>query len=225
MKRSRTICTLVVLLALALLSSTARADDTTCETGYSYSAFISAGATRTFKFWESRKALPVFTLKNDSAASDFDIYVHGDSARLRLIAKGIRGGTKTELLTPSRGESGYLYITVKNDGSEWARYRLYCHEVDFEQIGKRVLVETAAQAFLEWLVTDDSSTTEQQRDASRGAALAMSVLQNKDLASVGKDMAINELTMRLRQELGYGFGGDLAVNFGIAVVRDVFRYY
>ena len=71
----------------------------------------------------------VFTLKNHSRKSDFDIYVY-DSTDGRLLDKGRNSGTQTELIvTPISGEDKYAYIKIVNYGSRSSQYRIFANYV------------------------------------------------------------------------------------------------
>jgi len=91
------------------------------------------------------------------------------------------------------------------------------------------LVKSAIQSGIELVleglfdVKSNSSTTSKQ-NISRSSTAIMAYLENKDFSDTSVDLMINEVTMNIQEAFGYGFIGKLLVNFGVDIVRDIYRY-
>lgn len=168
----------------------------------------------------------VFTLKHQYANSDFDIAIVDKSGN--LLSLGENSGTNTELLILSPEDGQSLDILVKNMGYTSASYVLYAKEVNLAEKAGEVFAQTVIQALIENLIKaafniDDDS--ESERNVGRASTVIMSILNEHNLAETSADFIINELTMRLREELGYGFWGTFAVNYAVSIVSDVYTYF
>ena len=185
---------------------------------------IGPGELRAFQTPQTDFVLPVFTLKNESGRSDFDIYAFGDSALKHRIAAGTHNGPGTELIIARSEQSvGEVYAIVKNVGPEPATFHLFCHSVDLAKTAVVAGLETLAQTALGAAVSNDSDSQDQRRNKSRAIAATVSAIEKQDLVEVGKDVAINEITMRLHEELGYDAFGDFVVNLAVSTVREIFH--
>ncbi|MEL6460025.1 MAG: hypothetical protein AAFQ91_17530 [Cyanobacteria bacterium J06621_15] len=157
----------------------------------------------------------VFTLKNDSRRSDFDIEVY-DYNSGKLLTEGKSYGTKTELvITQPVGRDRYAYIKVSNYGSRTSRYQLYANYVN---PGTKFLIALAQTPFCNQQQNFNDKTSTVITGIS-------SMLQGNDLGGVARDVFINELTMEMRKQFGYGCMGEFVVNWGVSMVKGFYRNY
>ncbi|PSB58756.1 hypothetical protein, partial [Chamaesiphon polymorphus] len=98
------------------------------DNNYYYQTLNSQNAAHyTYKI--PANAFGVFTLKNNSNSSDFDLYVH-ENKSWKLLNKGENQGIQTELITtPIFSEDGYVYIKIVNSGSQISQYQFYANHV------------------------------------------------------------------------------------------------
>lgn len=198
----------------------------TIYSDYGYGETLAGGNTRYYQYYISSDQMAVFTLKNLSYSSDFDIYIYRDSDMKNLIGKGSNNGTTTELeLIGQESYGRYVYIKVKNYGEDHASFRLYAHEIDFVQILTDSLVETAAVSLLKALLSSDDDSEEDARNKGRAATAIFSALSGKNLGEIGEELLINEVTTTIQEELGYGFWGDYAVSCATSFIRKIYKYY
>ncbi len=149
------------------------------------------------------------------------------------LNSGTNSGTRTELITiPIKNYGRYIYVKIKNSGYSTSTYNFYPHFVDFVKKGEEALVEASAQYLLEeglkWLlgVKEKNRNYEQQdRNVGRASTLIMSSLKGDNLGVMTKSMVINEITTELRKEFGYGFWGNLLVNYGIGIIDETYKNY
>ncbi|NJO64255.1 MAG: hypothetical protein HC836_40630 [Richelia sp. RM2_1_2] len=158
----------------------------------------------------------VFTLKNYSGKSDFDIYVY-DSRNGEILGKGNGSGTQTELVvTQPFGEDKYARIKVINYGSQTSKYHLYANYVN---PATKFLIALAQAPFC------NQEQNINDRASSRVITGISSMLQGSDFGGVARDVFINELTMEMRKQFGYGCTGEFMVNWAVSMVRGVYRNY
>lgn len=199
---------------------------------YGYST-LSSSQTSYWQYYVPANTLGVFTLKNTSNSSDFDIYVYSSESMSYRLDAGTNSGTSTELVTvPIESYGRYIYIKIVNSGNYSSTYNFYPHFVDFAKKGEEALVEASAQYLIEeglkWLFdikTTDNNYDQNDKDVGRASAIIMSTLKGDDLGSMTKSVVINELTTALRDEFGYGFWGNLLVNYAIGITDDVYKNY
>lgn len=161
----------------------------------------------------------VFTLKNHSRKSDFDIYVYDNTRGWQLLNKGENTGIATELVTTSMiSQNRYAYIKIVNYGSQSSRYHFFANHVTPAKNFAFALAQTMIICSLEGKNIDPDVS-------SRGVTALSSILQGNNLKGFTVDMAINEITSKIRAELGYGCAGDFVVNGVASVVKDVYRNY
>ena len=205
--------------------ATARPQATACDDA-DMSGSLAPGEHRIFVTHQTSPILPVFTLKNESSTSNFDVAAFSDSSLTTRLVSGEHTGTSTELIVARLPtDEGYVFTSVINAGTIPATFHLYCHSVNIAADFGTAFFETTVAAALGKLSSDPSDTPEQSRDKGRVIAAIISAVEQKDAAGIAKDVIINELTTRLHELIGYGFVGDLAVNTGVGVVRDIFRDY
>ena len=186
-----------------------------------------------WKCYVPANKMAVFTLKNKSRVSDFDLFVYSDKSKNYKLGSGRNRGTTSELVSLNPSNSGkYVYIQVFNDGSPSSEYNLHVHHVDLVDIATQAFVDASAQYLVEeglkWLFDIDDSNRnhdESSRNISRASSLIISALKNENLGGASKNLIINEITMGLREEFGYGFWGNLLVNYAISVVDKTYAYY
>ncbi|WP_414621597.1 hypothetical protein [Calothrix sp. CCY 0018] len=156
----------------------------------------------------------VFTLKNSSGRSDFDIFVY-DSSNGKLLYKKDKLGTQTELVvTQLFTENKDVIIKVVNYGSQTSRYKLYANYVN---PATKFLIAVAGVPFCNPERNDKTS--------SRIFTSLSSILQGKDVGGVAKDVLINEVTMEMRNQFGYGCTGEFMVNWGVSIFKGFLRNY
>lgn len=186
-----------------------------------------------WKYYVPANTMGVFTLKNKSKSSDFDIYIYSNESRTYLLKSGVNSGTTTELITvPVENYGRYVYIKIHNDGYSSSKYNLYPHFVDFGKKGEEALIEASAQYLIEeslkWLfgIEENSDNyNEQDRNVGRASTLILSTLKGDSLGEMAKSSVVNEITTKLRDEFGYGFWGDLLVNYAIGIVDETYKNY
>jgi hypothetical protein len=181
-----------------------------------YSQTLKSKGVAFYKYKIPAMSIGVFTLKNHSRKSDFDIYIY-DSGSWKPL--GTESGVKTELVTTSMNlENRYAYIKIVNYGSQSSRYHFYANHVNLAKNVAFTAAETLFACGLEGQKIDPNI-------ASRGVTAVSSILQGNNLKGLTMDMAINEITNRMREELGYGCTGDFVVSLAISTIKDIFRNY
>lgn len=159
----------------------------------------------------------VFTVKNHSRRSDFDVFVRDYSGN--LLTKGQYSGKQTELVATQPFERDrYVYIQIVNYGSQASKYRFYANYVSPMNKFGWAFAETAIKCGLE-------KDNTRNQTSSRVVTGISSILQGNKLGGVAQDLLINELTDNMRNQLGYGCVGDLAVNWGVSTLRGFYRNY
>jgi hypothetical protein len=169
-----------------------------------------------YRYRVPANTLGVFTLKNNSGRSDFDIFLYEGNGR--QIAQGINNGTQTELLTtPLLSQDRYIYLRVINRGSQTSRYHLYANYISpINRFG----IELAKTALL-----CNPNQNNSNQNLSRGITVLSSIVQGESLGNLALNLAISELTDNMRKQFGYGCAGDLMVNWGVSMVQGVYRNY
>ncbi|MGB3649624.1 MAG: hypothetical protein WBA41_00120 [Rivularia sp. (in: cyanobacteria)] len=182
---------------------------------YYHQNLNSKGVAR-YKYKIPANTFGVFTLKNHSGRSDFDIFVY-DSSNGKLLTEGKSYGRKTELVvTQPVGRDRYAYIKVFNYGSQTSRYQLYANYVN---PATKFFIALAQVPFC------SSAQNINDRTSSRVITGISSMLQGSDFGGVARDVFINELTMEMRKQFGYGCAGEFVVNWGVSMVKGFYRNY
>ncbi len=185
----------------------------------SYDETLNSKGTAFYKYKIPAYTFGVFTLKNDSRRSDFDIYVYEYSGDFKLVNKGENQGSNTELVvTPISSEDKYAYIKIVNYGPQPSQYNLYANYVSPANKFAIALAETALVCSLE---REDISN----RTNSRVITGISSILQGNNLGGLAQDLLINEVTDTMRNQFGYGCIGDFAVNWSVSIFSGFFRNY
>ena len=157
----------------------------------------------------------VFTVKNHSHRSDFDVFVRDYSGN--LLAKGRDSGTQTELVTTQPFERDrYVYIQIVNYGSQASKYRFYANYVSPMNKFAIAFAETAIVCSLERDNIPNQTT-------SRIITGISSMLQGNDLGGIAEDLLINEVTDTIRKQFGYDCTGDFMVNWIVSIFRGFYR--
>lgn len=184
-----------------------------------YAETLSPKGVSYYKYKIPAFSFGVFTLKNHSRKSDFDIYIYDNTRGWQLLNKGEKTGRETELvLTPISSKSRYAYIKIVNYGSQSSRYHFFANHVTPAKNFAFALAETA-------FVCGGESINIDPNISSRGVTAISSILQGNNLKGLTVDMAINEVTNKMREELGYGCAGDFVVNLSVSTIKDIFRNY
>lgn len=158
----------------------------------------------------------VFTLKNHSLRSDFDIYIY-DSSNGKLLSKKDELGTQTELvIAPFFTQNKDVIIKVVNYGSQTSRYKLYANYVN---PANKFLIALAGFPFC------SSAQNVDDRASARVFTTMSSILQGNSFGGVAKDVLINEVTMEMRKQFGYGCMGEVMVNWGVSMFKGFLRNY
>lgn len=201
------------------------------QNGYYGHGYISSSNNSYWKYRIPANSMGVFTLKNPTNNSDLDIYIYNDSGRNYRLNYGNEPGSKTELVTVyNNSDYGkYVYIKIANAGDYRTKFQFYGHAVNLtEKAGEAIInagVSHLATNLLCWLADADCDSGTNSRNAGRAANVAVSLLKGEDFGSMTKGAIRNELTTELRNQLGYGFWGDFALNYTIDILDDVYRNY
>lgn len=185
---------------------------------YYYETLKSQGVTY-YKYKVPAYSFGIFTLKNHSRMANFDIYIYDDTGEWKLLAKGANTGVTTELVTtPIISQNRYVYIQIVNQGSQPSQYLFYANHVT---PGKNFVIALAETVIICGLEKQNISS----QTSSRVVTGISSILQGNNLAGFSRDLLINEITSSIRQQFGYGCTGDFAVNWGVSMIKDVYRNY
>jgi hypothetical protein len=221
-----------LLLFFVFLSISIQATCTKIDDRYYYGIGLRKGESACYSYKIKSGKFPVFTLKQDGFSNaDFDIYIYDYSDFSSLLKKGIKNGSKTELITLTPQNSlNYVYIKIKNEGRAYGKYKFYTHSIDIKDKIAETLVKSVIQSGIELVIKEafdikSTSSNTSKRNVTRTSTAIISYLSNKNFADTSVDLMINEVTTTIREIFGYGFLGKLFVNFSISVVRDVYRYY
>ena len=197
---------------------------------YGYGLLASKGAA----FWQyyvQAGQKTVFTAKNINHTSDIDLYIYADNHGSSLLDKSCGGGSGSELAVAEGGVSGYyVYIQIKNYGAASTNYQIYAHQVNYNEILSNALVSAGLQeltiSLLCWLFDADCDNNSSNSDnARRTAVFVNSLVLGEDFKGATINTLQNEITTKIRQEMGYGFWADFAVNYSINVLRETYRHY
>jgi hypothetical protein len=165
----------------------------------------------------------VITLKNKGRRSDIDVFAY--SRNSTELGRGVKGNQSTELVViPPESTSRYVYVDIRNVQETKTNYEFYFHTVDPVARAGEAFVKAGFEALLTELfgAGDDSDA---QADIGRASTLLFSALKEENLANTTKSMFLNELTMAMKKELGYGFAADLAVNYVVVLADDILKNY
>lgn len=183
---------------------------------YYYQTLNSEG-TAYYKYEVPATTFGVFTLKNSSRQSDFDIYVFNYESGWKLLDQGENSGLDTELIViPPSLEAKYAYIKIVNVGSRPSEYNFYANYVSPLNRITRALLTTG-------LTCDENPS--KSKVNSRAVTAITSVLQGKDIGGLTQDMLINEISNEMRDQVGYGCTGDFMVNSTISIIKGFYRNY
>jgi len=191
---------------------------TAFDTQYrSYYNSISKGSNEYYSFYIPANEMGVLTLKSIGYGTDFDLYVYSSNSMSYLIEKSISGGNEIELITLEvKDYSRRVYVKVRNNGS-YGKYKFYAHNIDIYE----KLAEAVIMAILEGIFASGDDVND--RDLSRGLNLAASIVKNSSLGEATRSFILNELTRKLRAELGYGAVAGFFVTFIVSVYGDVLK--
>lgn len=215
--------TFILAASLWLGSSTIAYSQKITEFDSQYSYYyntLSSKKKAYFKYKVPAYTFGVFTLKNNSGKSDFDISAYKYDGDWQLIDKQNTTGTQTELIIvqPSNIDR-YIYLEIVNYGSVSSEYRFYADHVS--PFNKFLLA--AAKA----LITSgfDAEENISERDASRIVTGILSLFEGNGLTGVTKDLVINEVTAEMREQFGYGAMGDFIVDWSVSIVSGFYKNY
>lgn len=215
---------LTVLLCLCCGSFAKAQEATTIEPGYRYK--ITLGAGQSDYFWDRglNNGLAAYTLKYESGDSDFDLFIK-DSSKKALLRSGTNGGQKSELLVlPISSSSEWRYLEIKNVGNRSATYYLYPRKISFTEQLEQAFKAAILQGLIEWVIGAESE--ESRANVGRVTTAFTSLMANRNLASVAKDVLISEATTKIQNELGLkGFWANVANNFVAGTIGEVYQDY
>lgn len=192
---------------------------------------LNSGYNQYWKYYIPAGTMAVFTLKNNSSTSDFDIFVYSDKNHDNLLKSGENNGTKTEMVVMPVYEYGkYVYLKIKNYGDYSSKYKVNAHHVDLAGLAEDALIDAGSQYLIEegikWIFgVEDDNDDQSSHNISRASNLILSVLKEEDFAGTSRNLLINELTETLRTEFGFGFWGNLMVSYGVNVISETYKYY
>ncbi len=214
---------LIVLLCLCCSGFAVAQDATTIKPGYYCEIRLSPGESA--YYWDRglNSGLAVYTLKHESGDSDFDIFIK--DSRKTLLRSGTNGGKNSELLVlPTSTTGDWLFLEIKNVGSRVATYNLYPRKIGFAEQFMQAFKVSILHGIIKWAM--GAETEEGRANAGRVATVFTSLMVNRNLASVAKDVVINEITTRIQRELGLnGFWADVANNFVAGTIGEVYEDY
>ena len=215
-------CNFVVALAICFGSSTVAYSQDFVEfeqdANYYYGT-LTTKKTVYYKYKVPANSFGVFTLKNNSGRSDFDINVYEYVGDFQLLDKGTSSGTQTELIVISpSSENRYVYIQVMNYGSTTSEYRLYSDYVS--PINKFGI--SATKTILTCGLEENDISNEA---TSRAVSSIFSLLESNSLVEFGKDFVVNEVTTQMRNQFGYGCMGDFMVDWIASMVLGFYKNY
>lgn len=159
----------------------------------------------------------VLTLKHTNHRGDWDVLVGTDFNTENKKVYGTipytnnRGVTDELLWLPGNSYQTYVVVVFPTSSTP-SEACLIQHQFDAGEVAAQALVMATAQSFLKYLFSDENDTQQQSNEKSRVIAGGMSVLQRNNLASVGYDMVLNEISLQLSNAFG---GGSWLTTFGV----------
>lgn len=182
-----------------------------------YHQTLNPGGEAYFKYQIPANTIGVFTLKNQSRRANFDIYIYNSSGK--QLNQGKNSGVRTELVTtPMVPSNQYAYISIVNYGSQPSEYHFYANYVSPANRFGIALIENS-------LTCRQEVENNRNRASSRVVTGMSSILQGNNLAGLGQNLLINEVTNEIRNQLGYGCVADFFVNWGVSMVSGIYRNY
>ena len=171
---------------------------------------------RCFVIRATEKWQGVVTLRNGTPSSDWDIYLGTGfdpaTGRLTGLFNNTRNrGSSAEIAwLPTRDQDVFLILVpVANSAS---RACLTLHFFDSNEILGKALVLATIQYGLTEMLSPNGASQETKNNVGRAVAGGMSALQRTDIAGVGYDMVMNEISTQLANAFG---GGSWLFTFGV----------
>ncbi len=192
-----------------------------------YSLSATAKGQICYAYYVASGNMPVLTLKHRRGQADFDIHVYRDNALSNEVAKRDSQGAKSELLVlPPTSRGRYLYLKIENYTNASGSYALYADQIDLADKAGQIFAETAAESLLKSAFTSIFGIKDSDRRSNRSinamTTAMVSNLAGKNLSETSADVMISDIR---RQMVGDGFLDSLIINYMVAIVRDVYRYY
>lgn len=159
----------------------------------------------------------VVTLKNSDGRGHWEILAgtHLDAQSATMYGAfdyENNDGAADELFHLPPGAGGRYVIVAYSEAEAPSDACLVFHDVDNGQLLLQAGVRAGIQAFLEWMVSDESDSRASRNNKSRAVAAGMAAMEGKNLAAVGYDVALNEIGLQLTDLFG---GGSAMFSFGM----------
>lgn len=159
----------------------------------------------------------IVTLRNTSRTGDWDLLV-GTSfdPKTKRVYGAIdyknNSGTENELLwLPGDSYKEYVIVAYPTSSTPSEACVIF-HRIDTAEIAGEAIIMATAQSILEFLVSSENDSQEDRNQKSRAISGGMSVLKRNNLAAVGYDMVLNEISVQLSNAFG---GGSWLFTFGM----------
>ena len=159
----------------------------------------------------------VITLKNTSGRGDWDVLVgrHFDTNEKKMYGmipyQNNKGTTGEILWLPGNSYDEYIVVAYPTTSTP-SHGCLIFHRINTGEIAGQAFIMATAQSALEALFSNESDTQKQSNDKSRAIASGLSVINRNNLAQVGYDLLLNEISLQLSNAFG---GGSWFTTFGV----------
>lgn len=162
----------------------------------------------------------VLTLKHMDNRGDWDILVgtHFDTNSKTvygIIDYQNNSGNLDEILSLPIGDKKSYVVVVFPKSNEPSRACLSFHSIDISEVAVRAAADTAVQNSIELMISvilGQPKTQEDGNARSRAIAGGYAVLRRNNLAAVGYDVMLNEISTQLANTFG---GSSLLFDFGV----------
>jgi hypothetical protein len=159
----------------------------------------------------------VLTLQHPRQGSDWNIIVGRNIDPIEhqvygaLDYKNNSGKTNELHWLPGGSEDHFVVISYPVTDRP-SKACLIFHRFDTAEIAGQAFATATMHSALTWLFSEEGETAEQRQNRSRAIAGGLSVLQRENLAAVGYDVILNEISLQLAEMFG---GGSWLFTFGV----------
>jgi len=187
-----------------------------------YHGDLSPKSTIQYEYYIPAGEIGVFTLKSkySGSGSDLDLYVY--SSYSTELGTSNTTGPQPEVVYIMPSDYGrHVNVRAENYENYTASYKFYAHS--FNPYDK--MIEAGIMSLVKLLFSGEDSSWEQKSNLDRGVNIANSIIRGYDLSTSTRSLMLNELSIGLQNELGYGALAEFVVDSVLLIFDDIYKYY
>lgn len=217
---------LVALLAILPFGSESLATETSCISLKSNSYYIlydkgKGKRTRNylcFYIQDHHDLQGVVTLKHYEKNSDWNFFIakkynNATGKSVGRLAYNNNSGSTDEITMLPKKDSAFYQLIVWPNSTQPSRSCVIFHRFAPGDVLAKALGTATFAYILGQLFGNETDSAEQRRNKSRVIAGGMSILQERNLGRVGRDVILNEISIALSEAFG---GGSWFFDFGLS---------